>query len=72
MGRVRAFDDTCSWLHFAYAAIITAANPIAAVAAAIVFTAYQLHESEKPETKRGDFIEFMAGLLVGAVLSLVL
>ena len=67
MGRVRAFDDVYSWLHFAYAFLAAFLEPMLAVAASIVFYAYQRFERERWEVKRGDFVEWLTGLLWGAV-----
>ena len=67
MGRVKAFDDVYSWLHFAYAALLAALEPLALVAASIVFVAYQGWEKERLGRKLGDFVEWMAGCLVGVI-----
>jgi len=67
MGRVKAFDDPYSWLHFAYAALLAALEPLALIAASIVFVAYQVYEREKWAVKRGDFVEWLTGILAGTI-----
>ena len=67
MGRVKAFDDVYSWVHFVYAALLAALEPLALVAASIVFYAYQKYEREKWELKRGDFVEWLTGILAGTI-----
>ena len=67
MGRVRAFDDAKSFLHAAYAAVIAMLNPVIAVAATLVYIEYQRYEREKWSRKRGDFAEWLIGLLIGAI-----
>ena len=67
MGKVKAFDDVYSWLHFAYAFLVAFLEPMLAVAASVIFYAYQKFEREKWEVKRGDFVEWLVGLLWGAV-----
>ena len=68
MGRVRAFDDFFSWLHFAYALLLAYLSPIALIAATIMFYAYQQYQRERWESKRGDFVEWLAGILAGTLL----
>ena len=70
MGRVKAFDDVYSWLHFVYAALLAALEPLALVAASIVFVAYQAYEREKWAVKRGDFVEWMTGILAGTIIKI--
>ena len=65
--RIRLFDDWLSLLHFLYAALIALLDPTLAVAASIAFTAYQLVERERGPEKLGDFVEWMLGLLAGAL-----
>ena len=49
MGRVKAFDDVYSWLHFAYAFLVAFLEPVLAVAASVIFYAYQRFERERWE-----------------------
>lgn len=65
MGRARAFDDLYSWGHFFFAMVVTMLDTVAVVATSILYVAYQYFEKEKWEYKRGDFVEYMAGVLAG-------
>lgn len=42
------------------------------IAAAIIFTAYQIKQPESIRSKLGDFVEFGVGLALGGVLRAVL
>ena len=61
------FDDWRSLLHMVFAALVTALSPCASVSATIAYTAYQLVEREALDWKRGDFLEWMAGIAAGAL-----
>ena len=67
MGKIRAFDDLLSWAHFVYAALLAALEPLALIAASMVFVAYQCWEKERLGRKLGDFVEWMAGCLAGVI-----
>ena len=67
MGRVKVFDDLLSWVHFFYSMVLAALSPIALVASSIVYVAYQHYEREKWEYKRGDFLEWLCGIIVGVI-----
>ena len=68
MGRAEPFDDPESTLHFLVAFLLAVLDPLALLSATVAFTGYQLAEREKRARKLGDFIEWLSGILVGAVL----
>ena len=68
MGRVRAFDDPLSFIHMLYAAAVAYLSPTALVAASIIYYAYQSIEKEKLSRKRGDYVEWLVGILVGLII----
>jgi len=72
MGRTKAFDDPQSFLHTLYATIIAYISPTALVAASIIYYAYQKYKREKWREKRGDFIEWLTGILIGTLLRILL
>ena len=68
MGRRRVFDDVYSFLHSLTAFTTALVDPVALLSATLVFIAYQLCEREERGRKRGDFVEWMIGLLIGSAL----
>ena len=63
--RLRVFDDFYSFIHFFFGFLSTLLN--ISLEASIIFVAYQYYEKESIKSKKGDFIEFCIGLVLGAI-----
>ena len=72
MGKAKVFDDIYSIIHFLYFMVITILNPILTIPSSLLYIAYQYYERERSVEKRGDFIEALAGILAGSVISWIL
>ena len=70
MGKVKPFDDVFSFLHFLAAALSVLLH--VEVAATLTYVFYQYVEREKLSRKLGDAVEWMCGLIVGAVARMLL
>lgn len=69
---VTLFDDPYSYVHLALGTVaawlICQRKASAALLLTAGFACYQLNEVESLESKRGDFLEFGSGFLVGAAI----
>jgi len=68
--RLRLFDDIYSMLHLIGGAVCAYLR--LSIPATLTFIAYQYYERERWAEKRGNFIEWLIGLVVGSVLRAVL
>jgi len=68
---IKIFDDWKSILHTIAAFILTLCDPIALIAGTMIFIAYQFSEREKLSAKRGDFIEWLIGIILGSIIKLI-
>ena len=65
------FDDLYSILH-TLMGIIAGIFPIQGISLTMLYIAYQYFEKEKWIFKRGDFVEYAIGVVIGAVIKYVL
>ena len=66
-GKVKIYDDKLSILHTIVAILSVILN--ISIPATLIFIAYQFYEKEKWIEKRGDFVEWMVGLLIGGAIN---
>ena len=68
--RLSLFDDIYSFLHMLGGAACAYLN--LSIPGTLVFIAYQFYERERWAYKRGDFVEWLVGLVVGSALRCIL
>jgi len=64
--KFRLFDDVYSFLHV-LGGVVCAYLDLS-IPGTLIFIAYQYYERERWVYKRGDFIEWLVGLIIGSLL----
>ena len=64
-GKIKIYDDKLSILHTIVAILSVLLN--ISIPATLIFIAYQFYEKERWIEKRGDFVEWMIGLIIGGL-----
>ena len=66
-GKIKIYDDKLSIIHTIVAILSVILN--ISIPATLIFIAYQYFEKEKWLEKRGDFVEWLIGLLIGGAIN---
>ena len=66
-GKISIYDDKLSILHTIVAILSVILN--ISIPATLIFIAYQYFEKEKWVEKRGDFVEWLIGLMIGGAIN---
>ncbi len=64
-GKVKIYEGWMSILHTIVAILSVILN--ISIPATLIFIAYQYFEKEKWMEKRGDFVEWLVGLIIGGL-----
>ena len=64
-GKIKIYDNKLSILHTIVAILSVLLN--ISIPATLIFIAYQFYEKERWMEKRGDFVEWMIGLIIGGL-----
>ena len=65
------FDDVHSILHVLIAFLLAMLSPTIALAVTICYVAYQWIDDDDIKERKGDLIEWMIGLILGALARVV-
>ncbi len=63
IGKITIMDDVLSIVHVIVAILSVLLN--ISIPATLIFIAYQFYEKERWIEKRGDFVEWLIGLMIG-------
>lgn len=63
---LKIYDDKLSILHTIVAILSVLLN--ISIPATLIFIAYQFYEKERWIEKRGDFVEWLIGLMIGGAI----
>ena len=69
-GKVKIYDDALSIIHTIVAILSVLLN--ISIPATLIFIAYQFYEKERWIEKRGDFVEWLIGLMIGGGIKVVI
>ena len=66
------YDDLCSYLHTLLGIISVILGLEVAIPSGLAFVIYQLRERERWVRKKGDYVEYVIGLIIGGIVKRIL
>ena len=69
-GKVKIYEGWMSILHTIVAILSVILN--ISIPATLIFIAYQFYEKERWMEKRGDFVEWLVGLMIGGAIDKII